>query len=492
MRTAAILAVLLFVTAGCAVGPDYRRPDVTEIPGGYATATATADTSRSGASPVGAIHAWWQTFGSPELDALVVEALANNPDAAAAAARVMSARAQLKGANAGRLPSVEIGGTASRSQVSRARFGGLGSFYQNFYTATASAAYELDLWGRLSRTRRAAWAAALASEADRRTVQQALVADVVRGWLAVRESTDQLALSRGTLDAYAHSREMVEDRYLSGIVSSVDLHLARQNVATTRALVALREQELAAVRRNLELLLGRYPAGVVGADGPDIAALPALPPVPSGLPASLLERRPDIQAAEMRLMSATESIGAAKADLLPKLAVTGEYGYNSPLFEKLLNDASSVWSLAGSLAMPLLNRGARTSRVDAARAGADEAKANYVKIVLRGFRAVESALTADRTLGERREHLRDSVAHAHRSLSVAEDRYRQGLDGYLTVLDSQRRLLQAEGDRLAAERAWRAARVDLIQALGGDWDEPVADAGDTGGDNHATDGGSQR
>ncbi|MBU1073795.1 TolC family protein, partial [bacterium] len=265
IRSAAALAALLAVTAGCAVGPDYQRPDVTAIPGRFVEEDAAA-----AASLPGAVHGWWKDLGSPELDALVAEALANNPDAAAAAARVMSARAQLEGANASRLPSVEVGGTASRSQTTRARFGGQGSFYQNFYTASATAAYELDLWGRLSRTRRAAWSAALASEADRRTVQQALVADVVRAWLAVREATDQLALSRGTLAAYERSRDMVADRYLAGVVPSVDLHLARQNVAATGALVALREQELAGARRNLELLLGRYPAGAAGADGPGI------------------------------------------------------------------------------------------------------------------------------------------------------------------------------------------------------------------------------
>ncbi len=467
MRTAAALTALLVVTAGCAVGPDYQRPDVTEIPVAY------VEDASSGVTSAKASQAWWTEFGSPELDTLVAEALVNNPDIAAAAARVLAARAQLKGANASRLPSVEVGGTASRSQTSLARFGGVGSFYQNFYTASATAAYELDLWGRLSRTRRAAWASALASEADRRTVQQALVADVVRGWLAVRESVDQLALARGTLVAYERSRDMVEARYLAGVVPSVDLHMARQNVSSTAALTAMREQELAAVRRNLEMLLGRYPSGAVGAEGPDIATLPALPGVPAGLPSDLLERRPDIQAAEMRLISTTANIGAAKGELFPKLAITGEYGYSSSLFEELLKDATNVWSLAGSLAMPLLNRGAKTSRVDVARANAAEAEAMYVKVVLNGFREVESALTADRMQRERRNHLRASVDHASRSLAVSEDRYRQGLDGFLSVLDSQRRLLQAEGDRLGAERAWRAARVDLIQALGGDWDEPV-------------------
>jgi len=475
-RLTAPLLALLVLTTGCAVGPDYHRPDVTAVPDTFVE-DASADVSLGSVD-----HAWWTSFGSPELDALVDEALANNPDAAAAAARVLAARAQLDGANAGRLPSVEIGGTASRSQSSRARFGGIGSFYQNFYTASATAAYELDLWGRLSRTRRAAWAAALASEVDRRTVQQALIADVVRGWLAVRESTDQLALARGTVAAYEHSRDMVEDRYLAGVVSSVDLHLSRQTVSSASALAAMREQELTAVRRALEMLLGRYPAGALAADGPSVAELPALPPVPAGLPSDLLERRPDIQAAEMRLLSATESVGAAKAELFPKLAITGEYGYNSSLFEELLKDASNVWSLAGGLAMPLFNRGARTSQVDVARAGAAEAEAIYVKVVLNGFREVESALTAERVQQERRMHLRDSVEHARRSLAVAADRYRQGLDGFLSVLDTQRRLLQAEGDWLGAERAWRASRVDLIQALGGDWDERVPDESMTDND----------
>jgi len=475
-RFAAALPVLLVLTTGCAVGPDYHRPDVTAVPDTF------VEDAGAVAPLGGASHAWWTAFGSPELDTLVDEAVANNPDAAAAAARVLAARAQLNGANANRLPSVEIGGTASRSQISRARFGGMGSFYQNFYTASASAAYELDLWGRLSRTRRAAWAAALASEVDRRTVQQALIADVVRGWLAVRESTDQLALARGTVIAYERSRDMVEDRYLAGVVSSVDLHLSRQTVSSASALAVLREQELVAVRRALEMLLGRYPAGTLATDGPGVAELPAPPPVPAGLPSDLLERRPDIQAAEMRLVSATESIGAAKANLFPKLAITGEYGYNSELFEDLLKDASNIWNLAGSLAMPLLNRGARTSQVDVARAGAAEAEATYVKVVLNGFREVEGALTAERVQEERRMHLRASAEHARRSLAVAEDRYRQGLDGFLSVLDSQRRLLQAEGDWLGAERAWRAARVDLIQALGGDWDEGVPDESVTDND----------
>lgn len=473
IRISTALTALLVLATGCAVGPDYERPRVTDLPDDFVEAPAAA-------GPVAAPdHAWWSDFGSPELDALVGEALAASPDMAAAAARVMAARGRLESADASRLPSVEVGGTASRAQSTLARFGGVGSFTQDFFTATANAAYELDLWGRLSRTRRAAWAAALASEADRRTVQQALIADVTRGWLAVHEAQAQLELARGTAAAYARSRDMVEDRYLAGVAGAVDLHLARQTLSSAEALVALREQELAATRRGLELLLGRYPAGALTAGTPGLAELPALPAVPAGMPASLLERRPDIRAAELRLLAAVETVGATKAELFPRLALTGEAGYNASVLEELLKDASQVWSLAGGLTMPLLNRGATTGRVDTARGDAAEAEAAYVKIVLNGFREVESALSADHRQRERRDALRDGVGHARRALSLAEDRYRQGLDGYQTVLESQRRLLQAEGDRLAAERAWRAARVDLVQALGGDWDRPSDDV-DTG------------
>jgi len=317
-RTAAAGLILLTLAAGCAVGPEYERPDVTAVPSAYAAASAPAS-----ADSVGAPSAWWLDFGVPEVDALVREALAANPDVAAAAARVMEARARLQGARSTRVPSVEIGGSASRSKMTLSRFGGRGSIYNNFFSATADAAYELDLWGRLSRTRQAAWASLLAGEAERRTVTQALIAEVVRAWLGIAESADQLSLGQRTQATYERNLAMVEDRYLRGVVSSLDLHLARQNLATARARSAQAVQDLSAARQRLELLLGRYPAGAESLGAGGLAALPALPAVPPGLPSSLLERRPDIVAAEMRLLAATAGVGAAKADLFPRLALTG-------------------------------------------------------------------------------------------------------------------------------------------------------------------------
>ena len=213
-RTAAAGLILLTLAAGCAVGPEYERPDVTAVPSAYAAASAPAS-----ADSVGAPSAWWLDFGVPEVDALVREALAANPDVAAAAARVMEARARLQGARSTRVPSVEIGGSASRSKMTLSRFGGRGSIYNNFFSATADAAYELDLWGRLSRTRQAAWASLLAGEAERRTVTQALIAEVVRAWLGIAESADQLSLGQRTQATYERNLAMVEDRYLRGVVS---------------------------------------------------------------------------------------------------------------------------------------------------------------------------------------------------------------------------------------------------------------------------------
>ena len=230
------------------------------------------------------------------------------------------------------------------------------------------------------------------------------------------------------------------------------------------------EEGLAVARRALEILVGRYPAGRIAAEGEALAQLPELKPVPAGLPANLLGRRPDVVAAEMSLRAAGERIGAAKADLFPRLSLTGNAGYSSPELDNLITDGASVWSLVGNLTMPLLNRGARTAQVDAAEGRAEQARAAYAGVLLNGFRDVEAALTAGRLQDIRRGFLRESVGHAERSLDVARDRYRQGLDPYLTVLDARRQLHLAESELLRAEGLVRRVRVDLIQALGGPWD----------------------
>ena len=469
MRYKRFLILLTLLVAGCATGPAYERPQITVSPEIFA-ATDT-QTALPGTRPQ---YDWWKTFGSEVLNGLVEEALVASPDLAAAAARVLEAEAGVKGAKSTLLPTVSVGGSATRSKSSLSAFGGLGSVYRTSYSSTAQAAYELDLWGRLSSTRKSAWATLWAGEAQQRAVRQALIAGVVNGWLASREATQQYELALDTKDSYAQNLLMVEDRYRNGIVMAADLHLARQNLASATARTFQSKQDMLGARYRLETLVGRYPSGTISAEGDDLSVLPELAQVPSGLPADLLQRRPDLIAAEMQLVSANASISIAKADLFPRLSLTGSDGYTSSTLETLFKDAASIWSLAANLSMPLLNRGAVKSQVKVAEARTQQAQAAYVKAVLAGFQDVEMALTADREQNARRGFLRESAEHARRSQSIAQDNYSQGLSPYLNVLESQRRYFQARSDLLRAERLCREARINLILSLGGDWDESPA------------------
>ena len=470
-----VTALFLFL-AGCAAGPDYVRPSLPDdMPAAWAqrdtlsgpsdeTTTATAvDQER-----------WWEAFGDRTLNALVEQSLQNNQDLAAAIGRILEAEAQLGGAASAQWPSLEIGGTASRSKSSADLSRGFGLLYSTVFTGSVSLGYELDLWGRLSRGKEAAVASVLASRAERRAVAQSLIAGVVRTWLTVRELQLQVDLNERTVASLAHSLETVSDRYRRGLVSALDVHLARQNLASAQAAGPTYRQELNAARRRLEILVGRYPGGWIETDDQTPTAFPdPLPPVPAGLPSDLLERRPDLQAAELRLHAATAQIGQAKAALYPRISLTASAGTSSNELSHLFTEPADIWSLVGNLFAPLLNRGAYTSQVDASEARSLQAAAQYRSAVLEAFSEVENALDQDVYQRDKEDFLTDSVLQARRSVELAEERYARGLDSLLVTLETQRRLYNAESQLLSTQRARRAARVDLILALGGPWDTQV-------------------
>ncbi len=468
VRTLALVAGVALL-AGCGIAPSYERPALDIQEKGYVAVSSVVPVE----GLPGARQEWWLDFGSPELDALVSEALTSAPDLEAAAARVLEARAQFGGQHWNQLPSANLAGSYNESKRNLSGFGIPATITSTLWDVSVQASWELDVWGRLSNTRRSAWAAMMAGEANQRAVVQGLIADVVRSWLEVKQLVELRELGRSTLSTYKKSERMVADRYTAGVRPSSEVHLSRQNVASARAVLAQTEQTLADARRRLELLLGRYPAGKIAVGETSLTDLPDLPQVPLGLPSDLLERRPDVIAAEMNLLGSYARVGAARADLFPRLTLSGSSGWSSSESGELFKSTTSVWSLVGNLAMPLLNRGARKAQVGVADAQREQVRVAYVKTVLGAFRDVESALDADHYQNERLEALRSSVVHAERSTEVIDERYRQGLDSYLQVLDSQRRLLQAKSDRLRTEWARRAARVNLIQALGGDWDDPA-------------------
>ncbi len=474
---AAAVAVLLL--AGCAMGPDYERPELDAPPPEAWSATTTASLDEG----AGAAWRWWEDFEDATLNALVDSALVRNHNLDRAVASVLEAQAAVGGAESRRWPSIEVGGTAMRSKSSERQFS-FGPVYSNSYGATANLRYQFDLWGELSRGKEAAVADLLANEQNRRAVAQTLVADVVLTWLQVRELQLQVALTNRTVASFTSSLETVRDRYRRGLVGALDLHLASQNLAAAEAQLPVFEGQLAGARRRLEILVGRYPAGTIvasdleQADGRLLREIMPRPldAVPAGLPAALLERRPDLLAAEARLAGSVARIGQAKAALYPRISLTAEGGSKSLEFEDLFTSGSDAWSLVGNLVMPLINRGATKAQIKAAEARAQGAVATYQATVLQAFAEVENALDAEVFQARQEVSLTESADRAQLSVDLAQERYRRGLDSLLLTLESQRRLFNAESQLLTTQRVRRAARVDLILALGGPWEiAPVSD-----------------
>ena len=489
LATAALLAIGAMLIGGCTQGPDYARPDLGDITAPEYASTRDTDTqdaagaasdsvasapAESLADSTGLVQsAWWEAFDDTTLNRLVDDALRYNNNLSEAVGRVLEARALHGGASAARWPTIGIGASAARRKSVLYTPAGPTDFYATRYQAVATFQYELDLWGRLSRSEQAAYATLLSSEMSRRTVAQTLIADVVRTWLEIREREAQLALTERTIANFEENLSLVEDRYLRGLVSALDLRLSRQNLATALAVRPQDQQQLATTRRRLEILVGRYPSGniVASAAGYDPTHLPEpLPPVPVGLPSSLLERRPDLIAAEFQLASATARIGEAKAALFPRIGLTADGGTGSAELGNLLTSGGGIWSLVANLTMPLINRGQTKAQIAAAEARTAQAVSAYRGAVLNAFHEVESALDLEYYQRQSVEQLRIAADEASRALRLAEERYSRGLDNLLFILDSQRRLFNSETALLATERAYRTARVNLILALGGPWD----------------------
>ena len=486
MNRALLCSAACLCLAGCAVGPDSVRPEIAPpLPEQWAAqdadpAPTLADALPAGEESAGGNWRWWEAFGDTVLDQLMVEALAHNNDLEAATGRVLEAQAMLGGAKSALFPTLDLGASASRSNTSSELTFPLFSPYSNNFSVTGTVRWEADLWGKLRRGKEAAAATLLASEQDRRAFAQALIANVTLTWLQVKELQLQVELNVRMVGNYTEHLNTVADRYQRGLVSALDLRLARQGLASAKAAGPPLNQELAVARRRLEILAGRYPAGKILMSGDSIGTggLTSLPgpldPVPAGLPSELLERRPDLLAAEARLHAATASIDQAKAALYPRISLTADGGSRTRELAELFTRPTETWSLVSNLFMPLINRGATQAQIKAAEARSRQTVAAYRSAVLQAFAEVENALDLDRHLTLQEEFLVDSAEQARSSLTLAQDRYTRGLDNLLITLDTQRRLYTAESQLLNVQRARRAARVNLILALGGPWDDDAS------------------
>jgi NodT family efflux transporter outer membrane factor (OMF) lipoprotein len=471
MKRAMVFALVL-ATVACARLPVQRQPDLeVEVPDQW-----TAGEGVEGAVP----HDWWTEFDDPALNALVEEALEHNHDLAAAVARVDAAAAQARIAGADLKPMIDVGVDGSRQQRNFIGFG-LGdapglpeSTRFNSYGLSLNVFWEADLWGRLRARKAAAVADFQASAVDLTAVRLSLAGQVAKVWFALAESQRQFELAEATVDAFSKTAERVRSRYVKGLRPSLDYRLALSDLAAAEANLELRRDARQAVRRQLEVLVGRYPDDT-------LADNPALPPppdeVPAGLPATLVSRRPDLVAAEIRLYSADARLLEARRSLYPRLTLTASGGTATGALGDLIDGDFSVWSLAAGIFQPLFQGGRLRAGVDLADANTRAAAESYVQDALRAYGEVETTLASESILVRQEEALAVSSEQASAASELAQDRYDTGLAGIITVLDSQRRALSAESAYLASRRARLENRVDLYLSLGGGFDGTGIEAG---------------
>ncbi len=471
----AVVAGSLAVAAGCTLGPEPERPT---------TAADVGDTfvyaPETESEPLPVVTPWWREFGDETTTELVELALAHNTDLRVAAARVLEAEANLSRAGGARLPQVGYGAAASKQRNSFVLPNiGRQTIDSTTYSYNFNVSWQADLFGRLKRTQQSAWANMLGEEAAREAVVHSVVAAVVRARVLVATTAWALDINRQITSSWESTTRTVDRRYRAGIAGAVELHLARENLASARASEATLEGQLEQARLALDVLVGRRPgsAEMLPATMPQ---LPSLDPVPLGLPALLLDRRPDLRRAEMQLSAATFGVGAAIANLYPDLNLTASAGESADSINQL-DLTNFVYNIVANLTGPLFSGGQRRADVDAARARAEQAAAVYAGAVLNALREVEDALVIGDSSIQNFNLTTDRVTEARAADSLAKQRYQRGVESLLTVLETERRLRLAEQAIVNSTiNVWNG-RIDLFLALGGDWgtDPPDPEAGKT-------------
>ena len=369
--------------AGCMVGPDYQRPDL-DVPAQFLGTLAEGETLAN--------VDWWQLFQDPQLNELVRVALEQNRDLRAAVARVEEARALLGVTRADQFPALDGIGTAKRGNTAAQIFPG--ADIQENYFLGVGARYEADLWGKFRRATEAARAELLATEENQRTVVVSLVSEVASAYLLLRDLDARVAIAAATLEARKKSTVLIQARFDQGTVPLLDVNQAQIQEATAAAQLASLRRQSREVENLLNVLIGQNPRPIVR--GKDIYAAIIAPDVPAGLPSALLERRPDIRAAEARLAAQTARIGVAKALRIPSVTLTGTAGFASADLSDLLESDAKLWGVGVDILGPIFDAGKRRSQVDAEVARTEQALNAYEQSVLQAFQEVEDALAGIR------------------------------------------------------------------------------------------------
>jgi outer membrane protein, multidrug efflux system len=467
-RTIVILIAAVWIT-GCTLGPNYHRPAV-QIPQNLRAPEPLAAPQAESFADL----KWWEVFKDPDLQELVKTAIQQNYDLRDAVARVEAARANLGITRSNQFPQVGVSGDFQLTRLSRDGAEPLPATFlpnQNRNWGEASLnllSFEVDLWGRLRRATEAARANLLSADENRKAVLTTLVSDVATQYFTVRELDYELEISKTTLGSRRDSLNLTIDRQTGGVATDLDLRQAEQLVETAAETIPTLQQQIEQTENQISLLLGRNPGDVMhhqGAFNDDVFP----PEVPAGLPSALLERRPDIGAAEQNLIAANADIGVAKAAYFPQLSLSGLIGGQSTQLSSLFSGPHSAWSFVPQLTQPIFTAGRLRSNVRLAEAQRDSALVQYQKTIQTAFTEVSNALIAHQRVRESRVEQVALVRALEDRKRLAYARYIGGVDSQLNALDADRDLLQAQLDLRQIRLNELLSVVQLYKALGGGW-----------------------
>ncbi len=472
VRPVALAAIVTATAvAGCTVGPDYRRPAV-DTPAAWRLDPADqywqpAAPARAPLDPV-----WWTAFGDAQLDALEADALRNNQNLKAVAARYDQAKATLASVASAQYPAVSLNASGQRFKISADRpqtnyATRSMSTVQNEIQVGAAVSYELDLFGRVRRNVEAAQASSEQARDDFANARLVLSADLASSYFALRELDTEIDVVKRSIDLQQKALDYVSARHDLGAVSGLDLLQQRAQLDATRTQAQLLIQQRAQVETAI--------ATLVGAPAPEFSLPPRVVPInaptlPTGMPSDLLQRRPDVASAERAMAAANAQIGVARAAYFPRITLSPDLGWDATRFAGLFTVPALLWSVGGSLSQPLFEGGKLKAGVDFAQAGYVAAQASYRQTVLTAFQEVQNAVTGLLVLAQAAQQASAAVDDARKLVSLAQDRYAGGLTPFIDVLTAQQQLLTSERQAVQIQGQRAALVVFLAKALGGGWD----------------------
>lgn len=446
----------VILLSGCAVGPDYKRPDI-KMPDQHRGSITAAEKKSIADLP------WWEIFKDPVLKSLIEEALNNNFDLKMATARVEEMRELARIKKADYYPQINYSAMDNYGK-NVLNYGLPAGPNSNMAIGNVQMQWELDVWGKIRRSSESATAQYFASIDAKRAIIVMLIADVAKAYIELRELDNELAIAKRTAESFLGTYNLFSTRYQVGDASLLESSRAGAALAQTTATIPSLESEIFSKENQINFLLGKTPAPIPR--GQALSDLYLMPETPPGIPSALLERRPDVREAEQMLVSANADIGVAKADFFPQFSLTGLLGTAS----SDLKTYSHSWAVGGNVAGPIFNGGKISANYEATKYAYEQVKSQYEKTVMNALMEVSNVLTLQQKLVTVRDEQAKAVDFLRKATKLSIDRYVRGLARYTDVLDAQQQLFPAENNLAEADRDKLLAMVQLFRALGGGWE----------------------